>query len=121
VILVDTSVWVDHLRKGESLLAAALEKELVLTHPFIIGELACGNIRNRTEFLDLIGRLPEPPVATDKEVLELIVARKLSSKGIGYIDTHLLASTLLMPNARLWTKDRQLSAVASILRVNYTA
>jgi predicted nucleic acid-binding protein len=117
VILVDTSVWVDHLRQGEPALTAALESESVLTHPFVIGELACGGIRNRTEFLDLIGRLPAPPTATDREALELIDRHKLNSKGIGYIDVHLLASTLLLPNARLWTKDQRLASIASDLKI----
>ena len=117
MILVDTSVWIDHLRQGEPALVKALETESVLTHPFVIGELACGSIRNRTEFLDLIGRLPTPPIATDSEALQLIDRHKLTSKGIGYIDVHLLASTLLLPNARLWTKDRQLASVAANLKI----
>lgn len=120
MILVDTSVWIDHLRQGEPALIRALESESVLTHPFVIGELACGNIRNRAEFLDLIGRLPTPPVATDLEALELIDRHKLNSKGIGYIDVHLLASTLLLPTARLWTKDRRLSTIASKLEIAFT-
>jgi predicted nucleic acid-binding protein len=117
VILVDTSVWIDHLRHGEPALVKALETESVLTHPFVIGELACGNIRNRTEFLDLIGRLPTPPIATDEEALQLIDRHKLNAKGVGYIDIHLLASTLLMSEARLWTRDRQLASIASGLKI----
>jgi predicted nucleic acid-binding protein len=117
VILVDTSVWIDHLRRGDRDLASALEAESVLTHPFVIGELACGSISNRTELLDLIGRLPMPPIATNDEALEFIDIHKLTSKGIGYIDVHLLASTLLLPHARLWTKDRQLASVAKTLGI----
>jgi predicted nucleic acid-binding protein len=117
VILVDTSVWIDHLRSGEADLISLLETESVLTHPFVIGELACGSIRNRTEFLDLIGRLPRAPTATDDEVLQLIDRHKLTSRGIGYIDAHLIASTLLQPAARLWTKDRHLSSLASDLGI----
>lgn len=120
MILVDTSVWIDHLRHGEQALVTALEGESVLTHPLVIGELACGNIRNRTEFLDLMGRLPTPPVASDLEALELIDRHKLNSKAIGYIDVHLLASTLLLPTARLWTKDRRLSMIASKLEIVFT-
>ena len=121
MILVDTSVWVDHLRMSEVGLVALLGDETVLTHPFVIGELACGNIRNRTEILELIGRLPKPPIATDDEALEVIDRHMLNSKGIGYIDVHLLASTLLLPGARLWTKDRPLSSIASRLEIAYRA
>jgi Predicted nucleic acid-binding protein, contains PIN domain len=119
VILVDTSVWIDHFRRGEPGLVSALESESVLTHPFVIGELACGNIRNRVEVLELIGRLPTPPVATDREALELIDRYKLNSKGIGYVDVHLLASTLLMTAATLWTKDGRLASIASELRISH--
>ena len=117
MILVDTSVWIDHFRRSEPGLVSALEDESVVTHPFVFGELACGNIRNRTEILDLIGRLPTPPIATDREALDLIDRFKLRAKGIGYIDVHLLASTLLMPAARLWTKDRRLATIASELKI----
>lgn len=117
MILVDTSVWVDHFRTGEPELVSALEEESVLTHPFVIGELACGNLRNRGEVLELIGRLPKPPIATDAEALELIDRHALNSKGVGYIDVHLLASTLLTSNAQLWTKDRRLASIASQLKI----
>lgn len=117
MILVDTSVWIDHFRVREPGLVAILGDETVLTHPFVIGELACGNIRNRAEILDLIGRLPAPPIATDAEALDLIDRHKLNSRGIGYIDVHLLASTLLMPASRLWTTDRRLASIASELKI----
>jgi predicted nucleic acid-binding protein len=100
-------------------LVAILADETVLTHPFVVGELACGNIRNRVEILDLVGRLPTPPIATDAEALVLIDRHKLNSKGVGYIDVHLLASTLLLPNARLWTNDRKLASIASALKIAY--
>jgi len=119
VILVDTSVWIDHFRKSEPGLVDALETESALTHPLVIGELACGNLRNRAEILELIARLPRPPIASDAEALELIDRHKLNSKGIGYVDVHLLASTLLMPEARLWTRDRRLASVASELRISF--
>ncbi len=119
MILVDTSVWIDHFRTGELGLVAALEDESVLTHPLVIGELACGNLKNRIEVLKLMGRLPTPPIATDREALDFIDQMKLNAKGIGYIDVHLLASTLLMPSARLWTKDRRLASLASELKIAY--
>lgn len=121
MILVDTSVWVDHLRHGEPTLVSALERESVLSHPFVIGELACGNIRNRSEILDLIGRLATPPIATDAEALALIDQHKLMSTGIGYIDVHILASTLLMSGGSLWTKDLRLASIASELNIAYRA
>jgi predicted nucleic acid-binding protein len=115
VILADTSVWIDHLRQGDNGLAEALEQSRVLVHPFVRGELACGNLRNRSEVLGLLGNLPAAPTATDAEALEFIDRLALMGRGIGYIDVHLLASTALAGTARLWTRDRRLAAVASAL------
>jgi predicted nucleic acid-binding protein len=115
VILVDTSVWIDHLRSGEPLLVAALEGGRVMMHPFVLGELACGNLANRSEVLELLGGLPAAPSATDPEALEFIERRTLMGQGIGYIDVHLLASIALSGDARLWTRDRRLAAVATEL------
>ena len=115
MILVDTSVWVDHLRSGEPALATALEGGRVLMHPFVLGELACGNLENRDEVLRLLGALPSAPTATDSEVLGLIERRALMGRGIGYIDAHLLASTALAADASIWTRDRRLATVAAEL------
>ncbi|HEX7124710.1 MAG TPA: type II toxin-antitoxin system VapC family toxin [Thermodesulfobacteriota bacterium] len=115
MILVDTSVWVDHLRRGDAALAAALEAVEVCIHPFVLGELACGTLRNRREVLELLARLPGVPVATDEEALEFIERRALMGRGIGYIDVHLLASAALAGTVRLWTRDRRLAAVAADL------
>ena len=120
MILADTSVWIDHLRAGEPALAAALEGGQVLIHPFVLGELACGNLRNRREVLDLLGRLPVAPVATDTEALAFIERRGLMGRGIGYIDVHLLAAVALEGTARLWTRDRRLAAVADELSLSFT-
>lgn len=119
MILVDTSVWVDHFRHTEPRLVAALEEENVLTHPFIIGELACGNLRNRDEIFDLLKRLPVAPVATDREALQLIDGHRLMGRGIGFIDVHLLASTAISNTARLWTNDHRLAEIASQLSLGY--
>jgi predicted nucleic acid-binding protein len=108
VILVDTSVWIDHLHAPLPLLIESLEKGLVLTHPFVIGELACAQIRRRREFLDLLDALPPAVVATDLETLKLIEDQRLSGRGIGYTDAHLLASTRLTDGARFWTGDKTL-------------
>ena len=113
MILVDTSVWIDHFRRTEPRLVAALDREDVLVHPFVVGELACGNLRNRRGILALLRRLPEAPRATDDEALALIERRSLSGRGIGLVDVHLLASVVLHGTARLWTGDRQLAEVAA--------
>ena len=119
MILVDTSVWIDHLRSGEPALATALEGGQVLMHPFVLGELACGNLKNRGEVLRLLGALPAAPIATDPEVLGLIERRALMGRGIGYIDVHLLASAALADLGRLWTRDRRLAAVAAELELTF--
>ena len=115
MILADTSVWVDHFRKGSDLLADLLERQQILTHPFVIGELACGNLRNRSEILDLLSSLPSASAASDDEVLAFVESRNLMEKGIGWVDAHLLAATALTAGALLWTRDRRLGAVAEEL------
>jgi predicted nucleic acid-binding protein len=117
VILVDTSVWIDHLRSGEPALATALEGGRVMMHPFVLGELACGNLQNRREVLRLLNALPAAPTATDPEALDFIERRALMGRGLGYIDVHLLASTALAADARMWTRDRRLAAVAAELEL----
>lgn len=113
MILVDTSVWVDHLRKGVPELVELLERGEVLTHPFVIGELACGNLNSRREVLDLFTALPSAVVASDEEILLFIEQRMLMGKGIGYIDAHLLASVALSDDVQLWTRDKRLAAFAA--------
>ena len=117
MILADTSVWVDHLRKGAPALAVALERAGVLMHPFVRGELACGNLKNRGEVLRLLGELPAAPLATDAEVLNFTERRALMGRGLGYIDVHLLASVALAGSARLWTRDKRLATVATALNL----
>ena len=119
MILVDTSVWVDHLRDGTPALAAALEQGRVLMHPFVLGELACGNLKKRGEVLRLLGELPAAPMATDPEALDFIERRALMGRGIGYVDVHLLASVALAGTAQLWTRDKRLAAVAADLELAY--
>jgi predicted nucleic acid-binding protein len=119
MILVDTSVWIDHLRKSEPALIAALEAGQVLMHPFVVGELACGNLNNRVELLSLLRDLPPAPVATDTEALGFIDRHELMGRGIGYLDVHLLASVALADPARLWTRDKRLAIVADSLRLTF--
>lgn len=117
MILVDTSVWVDHLRSNEPGLVQALETGTVCTHPFVIGELACGNLSNCREVLTLLQDLPAAPVATGAEALAFIDARSLMGRGIGYVDVHLLASAALAGDTRLWTRDQRLASVARDLQL----
>jgi predicted nucleic acid-binding protein len=113
-VIIDTSVWVDHLRRGNPRLVDLLESGLAMTHPFVVGELACVNINNRAEFLGLVGALPVTTVADHDEVLRLVAAEHLHGRGIGWIDLHLLASARLS-HTRLWTLDRRLRQAAEDL------
>ena len=111
MILVDTSIWINHFRRADDRLAHLLDQGDVLVHPFVIGELACGNLRHRDLVLDLLGRLPRAVAARPEEVMHLIEGAALHGKGLGWTDCHLLASARLTPCA-LWTKDRTLLAAA---------
>jgi predicted nucleic acid-binding protein len=115
VILVDTSVWVDHLRSGDARVAALLETASVAMHLMVLGELACGNLKDRQTLLALWRNLPQLPAATDAEVLFFLERNRLWGRGIGYIDVHLLASVSLHSGARLWTRDRRLRETAEQL------
>ena len=115
MILVDTSVWVDHLRSGDARLIDLLERGLVVMHPFVVGELACGSLADRASILELLQDLPMAIVAEGDEVLGLIERHRLYGKGVGCVDVHLLASTLLTRGAALWTRDQRLGAAADAL------
>jgi predicted nucleic acid-binding protein len=118
-VLVDTSVWVDHLRRGNARLVACLETAQVDTHPFVIGELACGNLARRREILGLLRALRSLPIVDHDEVLEFIAALQLHGRGLGWIDIHLLASAR-MARVPLWTLDKRLFAVARDIGVDAT-
>jgi predicted nucleic acid-binding protein len=111
VILVDTSLWIAHFRKGVPKLGELLREGLVVAHPFVVGELGCGNLRNRARILADLQALPSTASATQEEVMLLIEDRKLWGLGIGWIDGHLLAASLLS-NCKLWTLDRPLLRAA---------
>jgi predicted nucleic acid-binding protein len=119
MVLVDTSVWIDHLRVNEPLLASLLTQNSVLSHPFVRGELALGHLRQREMILSVLDNLPQAPVAFADEVNFFIETHSLFGLGIGLIDAHLLAATQLSGNTRLWTRDKRLSAVA--MRLNLAA
>ncbi len=116
MVLVDTSVWIDHLRRHDERMAAYLHRAEVVVHPFVVGEMALGNLRRRDEVVLLLSRMPRAPVASHAEVLAFIEGRALSGRGIGYVDTHLLASALLA-GASLWTHDKHLHAIAASLGI----
>ena len=112
MILADTSIWIDHLNRGDAYLARWLEAGIILAHPHVIGELALGNLRQRTLVMGALRNLPQAITATDDEVLDFIERQDLAGRGIGYVDAHLLAAVRLTPGARLWSRDRRLSEVA---------
>ncbi len=119
MVLVDTSVWIDYLRSEEPHLAYLLSENQVLVHPFVIGELALGNLRNREEVLSLLGGLPVTPVATGEEVLFFVERHRLMEHGICYVDAHLLAAVTVAESTLLWTDDRRLLDVAAGLNLAY--
>lgn len=118
MVLVDTSVWVAHFRDGSIGLGELLNDGQVVCHPFIIGELACGNLKNKREILSLLETLPTATQAEHEEVMQFIETNSLIGKGLGYIDMHLLASAILT-HVHLWTLDKKLNEVSSLLGVSY--
>lgn len=119
MIVVDSSIWIDHLHAGEPLLDALLLREHALMHPHVLGEVALGSIKNRERVLWRFELLPVPNVARDGHVRHLIDQHKLWATGIGFTDAHLLASALLTPGGLLWTRDNRLCAQAERLGVAY--
>jgi predicted nucleic acid-binding protein len=119
VILVDTSVWVQHLRALDQTLARLLDLGLVLMHPFIVGELALGTLRNRDVILSSLQALPQARAAGSDELLHFIGRNELYGSGIGYVDAHLLASARLTDGAKLWTRDKRLESIAEHLKLRW--
>jgi predicted nucleic acid-binding protein len=117
MILADTSIWVDHMRHADEMLQTLLGRDEVLLHPFVLGELALGNLHDRGTTLRYLNRLPQSVVAKNSEVFALIEGGKLFGSGIGLVDAHLLASARLTRDASLWTRDRRLEAQARGLSV----
>jgi predicted nucleic acid-binding protein len=118
VVIVDTSIWITHLRQGSRHLRELLLDAQVVCHPFIVGELACGNIKNRVEFLPLLLSLPMAPTVSLNELLYFIDRHRVMGMGIGFVDAHLLASAHLS-RIPLWTSDRKLKAAATKLEASY--
>jgi predicted nucleic acid-binding protein len=120
VILVDTSVWIRHLRSTDDRLVVLLEQDLVSCHPFVIGELAMGFLKQRATFLGLLDRLPASPLVSQQDVRTLVERRALHGTGLGWLDAHLLAAAVIN-HMQLWTLDRRLADAANDLGVRYTA
>jgi len=114
MLLADTSVWIQHFRRGEPRLADRLSNGLVLMHPFVAGELACGNLKGREETLSDLNALPSARVASDSEALQLVEGRRLWGQGLGWVDIHLLAAALLS-HCQFWTLDKKLGKAAAEL------
>ena len=117
MILADTSVWIDHLRSGDAEMQKQLNRGQIATHPFVTAELALGSLKDRARILALFDLLPQLPVANIDEVRAMIEARRLYGLGIGLIDAHLIASIFLTSSTLLWTRDKQLRAVADKLGI----
>jgi hypothetical protein len=119
VVLVDTSVWVDHLQRANAELTGLLNSNQVLTHPFVVGELALGSLQQRSVVIEALSNLPLATQANDSEVMQFITANALHGMGIGYVDAHLLAATKLTPVAKLLTLDKRLQAAAHKLGLDF--
>ncbi|MCH8193718.1 MAG: type II toxin-antitoxin system VapC family toxin [Planctomycetes bacterium] len=119
MVLVDTSIWISHLRDNRPALVELLNQVSVACHPFVTGELALGNLKNRREILTSLERLPTSEIATHQEVLEFIEARALMGKGLGLIDIHLLASAKLS-SIPFWTQDQRLLKAVTDLGIDYS-
>jgi predicted nucleic acid-binding protein len=120
MILADTSIWISHFREGQPHLQQALVDSRVFMHPFVLGEIACGNLRARSQTLHSLGRLPSPVSASNDEVLTLLEQHRLFGRGLGWVDAHLLASARLS-GCRLWTLDSPLRDAATALKIGYSA
>ena len=116
MILVDTSIWVNHLRRHDAVLAAHLEAGEVLCHPYVIGEIGLGVLKRRQQVIELLVALPSATVVSHDEAMTFVDQRRLAGLGVGWVDIHLAASAVVS-RARLWTADRRLADVARVLRL----
>ncbi len=121
MIVVDTVIWIDHFHHRNDKLAELMDERLALMHPYVLGEIALGSLRDRSAVIAIAGKLPRPPVAEPAEVLNLIASAGLAGSGIGYVDAHLIASTILTSNGALWTRDKRLQAAAERLTIDFAA
>jgi hypothetical protein len=121
VIIVDSSVWIDHIRSPEPEMIAALVAGQVLQHPLVTGEIALGSIRNRTDVVDMLAGLPQAEFVRNAPLLDYIESAELHGTGVGLVDAHLLASAVEGSGIRIWTRDKRLNAQAERLGLNYVA
>ncbi len=119
MILIDTSIWIEYLSRGGGIIEDLLKTNKALIHPFIIGEIACGNLADRAETLSMLNDLPSLPVAAESSVLYFVEQNQLMGLGIGYVDAHLLTATALEPPTRLLTQDKRLKSTAESLNLSY--
>ena len=119
MVLIDTSVWITHLKKGLPDLQSLLYDSGVVCHSFVIGEIACGGIKNRKEIISLLQALPDSPIVSNEEFMFFLDTHKLSDKGIGFVDVHLLASAKLS-KIPLWTEDKNLRIAAQSLSLSFS-
>ena len=121
MIVIDSNIWIDHFHHIDTYLIDLMAERNALMHPFVVGEIALGSLRDRAAFMSVASKLPRPPVAETAEVLNLIVSASLSGSGIGYVDAHLIASTMLVSKGALWTRDRRLHTAANRLGIAFAA
>lgn len=119
MVLADTSIWIDHFRKGNDKLVSLLDAEEAAIHPFVLGELACGNLANRKEIIALLHALPDATEVEDDELLLFIEHRRLMGRGIGLIDAHILASCCI-DSCLLWTGDKRLQVLAKEMNIEFS-
>lgn len=120
-VLLDTSVWIRHFRQSNDEVVRLLEEQLVVTHPFVVAEIACGSLKKRSDALSYLKALPASPIVTIDEVLTFIESRELFSKSVGFVDVQLLASVLISDDVSLWTTDNRLEAIAIELGISHPA
>ena len=120
-VLLDTSVWIRHFKTSNLRVVQLLESELVVSHEFVVAEMACGSLKSREETLGYLKELIALPTVSTQEAMLLVESRKLYSRGIGLIDAHLLASALIVPDTQLWTADKRLASIAQELGIAFTA
>ncbi len=119
MIIVDTNIWVTHFRSPIPALFKMLDDEYVYCHPFVLGELVSGSIANREGIIAELGEIFEPPVGRTEEFLAFVETRKLFSRGIGFVDCHLLLSAVLSGDSKIWTNDKRLKAVSIEMGLNF--
>jgi predicted nucleic acid-binding protein len=120
MILADSSVWIDFFRAGNIEFEHLLDRQQIATHPFVIGEVALGSLRNPRKTISIMQSMPQAEVASHDEVMHFLDAAELAGKGIGYVDIHLLASTRIAGDMTLWTRDHRLAAAAAELNIAHS-